>query len=293
MLTLNTRRSARRVRDELAKNLPPGMTLEFLSADVTPKDRLAAIERIKECVKTNKPCLVVSTQCVEAGVDLDMDYIIRDFGPLDSLIQIAGRCNRHGRPGCGIVEIVWLQEDETDRTFESYIYDKIQIQATRQILGDKEAIDEEDVFLLTRAYFKQLADRKDTGAEEIKRWSRWEEMDERVRNLLRGPERPQTSFLVVESDPRLRSDLDVALTVQDRWARCREFRKLARRIAQNTVHVFTTDKLTPDLYADPFPPTVQKGEEWFWLLRPGYYSSQRGLDLGGREGDGEVWGLIL
>ncbi len=295
MLTLNTRRSARRVRDELAKSLPPGMLLEFLSADVTPKDRLAAIERIKECVKTNKPCLVVSTQCVEAGVDLDMDHIIRDFGPLDSLIQIAGRCNRHGMRERGVVEIVSLQEDENDRTFESYNYDKIQIQATRQILGDQEAIDEEDVFPLTRAYFQQLADRKDTGAEEIKHWSRWEEMTEHVRNLLRGPERPQTSFLVIGNDPRLQSDLDAALNVQDRWARRSEFRKLARRIAENTVRVFTTDKLTPDLYADPFPPKAPNGEEWFWLLHRDkkLYSSERGLDLGDREGDDELWGLIV
>jgi CRISPR-associated endonuclease/helicase Cas3 len=292
MLTLNTRRSARRVRDELAKNLPPGMMLEFLSADVTPKDRLAAIERIKEFAKTNQPCLVVSTQCVEAGVDLDMDFIIRDFGPLDSLIQIAGRCNRHGMRKRGIIEIVLLQEDENDRTFESYIYDKIQIQATRQILGDKEAICEEDVFPLTRAYFEQLADGKDTGAEELKRWSRWEEMTERVRNLLRGPERPQTSFLVVENDSRLPNDLDVALN-EDDWARRRALRKLAPRIAQNTVRVFTSNQLTPNLYGDPFPPKAAKDEEWFWLLRPGYYCPERGLDLGVRSDDGELWGLIL
>jgi CRISPR-associated endonuclease/helicase Cas3 len=224
-----------------------------------------------------------------------MDLIIRDFGPLDSLIQIAGRCNRNGRPERGVVEIVWLQEDDNNRTFESYIYDPIQIQATRQILRDKEAIDEEDVYALTVAYFKQLADRKDTGAEEIKRWSRWEEMNERVRNLLRGPERPQTSFLIVENDPRLQSDLDVAWNVQDRWARRREFRKLARRIAENTVRVLTTDNLTPDLYADPFPPNAKNEEVWFWLLHrdKDLYSSERGLDLGGRESGGEVWGMIL
>src|SRR5439155_6937513 len=62
LITLNTRRSARIVRDELAKELPEGMAVEFLTADVTPKDRLAAISRIKYTVNNVKSCLVISTQ---------------------------------------------------------------------------------------------------------------------------------------------------------------------------------------------------------------------------------------
>jgi CRISPR-associated endonuclease/helicase Cas3 len=292
LLTLNTRRSARRVRDELAEHLPRGMALEFLSADVAPRDRLAAIRRIKHREKTGAAALVVSTQCIEAGVDIDMDVVIRDFGALDNIIQIAGRCNRHGARERGTVEIVSLEDDDSGRSFAGMIYDKILLQTTRKVLGGLEIVPEEGVFPLTEAYFAMLAGEKDTGEEETRRWARWEDMTA-VRRLLRGPQRPQIAFVVIENDADLAGDLETARTLGGRWERRRAMRRLARRIAENTVSVYENPGLDPAQYADPFPSDAASGEEWFWLLRPGRYTPQRGLDLGGNEGDQESWGVCL
>lgn len=288
LIVLNTRRSARSVRDALAEGLPGGLALEFLSADVTPKDRLAAIGRIKQ----GGPCLVVSTQCVEAGVDIDMDLVVRDFAPLDSIIQVAGRCNRHGLRPRDTVEILSLLDDEKGRPFAGMIYDKVLLQVSHAVLGDRDTIDEESVFPLTRDYFARLSQEKDTGEAETRRWIRWEEMT-RVRKLLRGAERPQHAFLVIENDPGLREALEATRQIPDRWARRRALRRLARRLAENTVSVYQANGLDPTDYATPFPPNAPTGEEWFWLLRAGYYTGQRGLDLGGRAGDQEVWGILL
>jgi CRISPR-associated endonuclease/helicase Cas3 len=285
LITLNTRRSARAVMEALRK---AGEQVEFLTADVTPADRLAAVERIKKA----GPCLVVSTQCIEAGVDIDMDLVIRDFGPLDSLIQVAGRCNRNGRPERGTVEVVRLREDDREMDFASYIYDPVLRQVTEQVLAGREEVLEENVFPLAEQYFAELWARKDTGDDVLRAWARWGETDS-VKRLLRGKEPPKVAFVVIENDPALRGDLTRAQGVEDRWERRRAFRQLAARVARLTVSVFVREGLDPSDHGEPFPPGKPADEAWFWLLKPGRYTAARGLDLGAAAEDHEGWGLIL
>lgn len=81
-----------------------------LSTFICPKHRTKKLKEIKERLKaggqgSNIPCRVVSTQLVEAGVDLDFPIVYREIAGIDSINQAAGRCNREGRPELGEVFI--------------------------------------------------------------------------------------------------------------------------------------------------------------------------------------------
>jgi CRISPR-associated endonuclease/helicase Cas3 len=285
LITLNTRRSARVIMDSLRK---AGGAVEFLTADVTPADRLAAVERIKTC----RSCVVVSTQCIEAGVDIDMDLVIRDFGPLDSLIQVAGRCNRNGALERGTVEVVQLKEDDQPTEFASYIYDDVLRFATGEVLAGRKEVMEEEVFPLTKQYFLKLWEKKNTGEDVLRAWASWEET-ESTKRLLRGIEPPKVAFVVIEKDTELLHDLETAQGVEDRWEKRRAFRRLAARVSLLTVSVYLRDGFDPSRYGEPFPPGKTAREAWFWLLKPGYYTSDRGLDLGAAAEEAEGWGAII
>ncbi|WP_114859323.1 CRISPR-associated endonuclease Cas3'' [Azospirillum brasilense] len=73
--------------------------LYHLSAAMCAEHRSTVLAAIRADLAEGRPCRVVSTQLVEAGVDVDFPLVLRAMAGLDSIIQSAGRCNREGRPG--------------------------------------------------------------------------------------------------------------------------------------------------------------------------------------------------
>jgi CRISPR-associated endonuclease/helicase Cas3 len=70
-----------------------------LSGTMCPAHRAERIWEVKQLLQAGGPCRVVSTQLVEAGVDIDFPMVYRALGGIDSLVQAAGRANREGRLG--------------------------------------------------------------------------------------------------------------------------------------------------------------------------------------------------
>lgn len=102
----NTKNSALKVYETLKADGPKDTTLYFLSTNLCPAHRKDKLIEIKEKMATGEKIVVVSTQLIEAGVDLDFDIVFRALAGLDSLIQAAGRCNRHGEKDLGLVYLI-------------------------------------------------------------------------------------------------------------------------------------------------------------------------------------------
>ncbi len=89
---VSTRARARALYTALSGQ--PG--LYHLSARMCPMHRSEVVTEIKTQLKSGNPCLVISTQLIEAGVDVDFPVVYREVGGIDAIAQAAGRCNREG-----------------------------------------------------------------------------------------------------------------------------------------------------------------------------------------------------
>jgi CRISPR-associated endonuclease/helicase Cas3 len=107
----------------------------YLSTNIIPKDRKKRIEKIRKAIKSGQKIVIVSTQLIEAGVDIDCNCVYRDMGPLDSIIQVAGRCNRNKKLEQSDMYLINLV-DKDNRPFTG-IYDPVLLNAVKQILNDK------------------------------------------------------------------------------------------------------------------------------------------------------------
>jgi CRISPR-associated endonuclease/helicase Cas3 len=87
-----------------------------LSTNMCPKHRKVVLKQVTDCLDplNPKPVICISTQLIEAGVDIDFGAVVRCLAGLDSIAQSAGRCNRNGRR-VGLVQIVNLKNENLDR----------------------------------------------------------------------------------------------------------------------------------------------------------------------------------
>ena len=102
LIVVNTKTSARDIY--LQCKQINNVETYHLSTNMCPAHRMAVLDQIKSCLKPwdyrlhgpPKPVICISTQLIEAGVDISFGSVIRSLAGLDSIAQAAGRCNRHG-----------------------------------------------------------------------------------------------------------------------------------------------------------------------------------------------------
>lgn len=119
------------------------------------EDRKEVIETIKEENSNSvNHKILISTQVIEAGVDLDFDIGFREFAPISSIIQTAGRVNREGKKG---ISEIYVFDTITN------VYDSIMMSETQKSFFDtlkKEDIYEKDILSFVECYFEALDENK-------------------------------------------------------------------------------------------------------------------------------------
>ena len=116
LFIVNTKKWAQELYQYCQRQNMPSESLFHLSTNQCAAHRKAIFDTIKARLKNKQPVICISTQLIEAGVDISMACVIRALSGLDSIAQAAGRCNRHGeKKGKGQVWVLNLQEQDFTR----------------------------------------------------------------------------------------------------------------------------------------------------------------------------------
>ncbi|MEW6606138.1 MAG: CRISPR-associated helicase Cas3' [bacterium] len=112
LVVVNTKTSAREIYQQ-CKQLEHIETYH-LSTHMCPAHRMVVLDQVKACLPDKKPVICISTQLIEAGVDISFGSVIRFLAGLDSIVQAAGRCNRHRERSTGEALIINPAKENID-----------------------------------------------------------------------------------------------------------------------------------------------------------------------------------
>ena len=278
LVVLNTRKNALSVLDAVGVEMAEYSSVSSYEAEVQAAlaqsqilhlstllcgaHRRAVLEEVRRRLKAKEPCLLISTQVIEAGVDVDFPVVYRAMGPLDRIVQAAGRCNREGKmQGKGRVVIFELIDGKTP-TGE---YGKA-VQETRQLLQESELdLHSPDIF---ENYFQrlyQIEERDKHGIQDLREKRDYPEVAQRFRLI-----NDNTMPVIIRYNAEVATIL-AEINRRGLWSSDR--RKLQPYIVNLPRYEFqkstTRTELVPDL--------------WAW---DGTYDPIRGIPMGHDPNDG-------
>lgn len=144
----------------------------LLNTHFTPRDRSLKIYLAKRKLRQGDKVVLISTQLIEAGIDIDFPVLYRDFATISSIVQSAGRCNRNGKNAeKGKVVVVRLGTNQGERS--SLIYrgpDKELIKFSRESFYESGICEEKDMLNIQKTFFEKICNQLIFGAygEELK-----------------------------------------------------------------------------------------------------------------------------
>jgi CRISPR-associated endonuclease/helicase Cas3 len=152
LIVVNTIRRSKEVFNRLKDEYK---NVEYLSTSLISVDRRKVIDKVRKLLKKNEPVILVSTQSIEAGVDVSFDIGYRDIAPWESLVQVAGRINREGNNPTCEVHIVRL--GDKDKREDWRIYTDYSIYQVIKIFENNSNIINESKYQeITEQYYEKM-----------------------------------------------------------------------------------------------------------------------------------------
>jgi len=112
LVIVNTTAHARLLQELISNPVEADVPVLHLSTRMYSQHRADVLAQALRLLGDEQPVVLVSTQLVEAGVDIDFPVVYRALAPADSVVQSAGRCNREGRLATGLGHVVVFQPEE-------------------------------------------------------------------------------------------------------------------------------------------------------------------------------------
>ncbi|MHB9139775.1 MAG: helicase-related protein, partial [Victivallaceae bacterium] len=133
LVIVNTKKSAQALFS-LCRHTS-GMRVFHLSTNMCPAHRKKILAEIRKLLDDKSSVLCISTQLIEAGVDVDFGSVIRYTAGLDSIAQAAGRCNRNKRREVGRVHVV----NPADENLDSLADIRVGKEIAERLLNDEQS----------------------------------------------------------------------------------------------------------------------------------------------------------
>ena len=221
MVVLNTRKDALALIDAMGET----PYIYHLSTLLCGRHRKDKLKEIRNRLVDVQPVRLISTQVVEAGVDIDFPVVYRALGPLDRIVQAAGRCNREWRDSKKLGQVVIFQPEEGGIPRGAYLIGKTEAQAMLQKYGPNELHNPEIFMEYFQRLFSDLSEKLDEkGIQDLRMDLNYPEVSKRYRII------PKNTVPVVVN-------YQDALSILNEWERDTS-RRNWRRLQPYVVNIY-------------------------------------------------------
>jgi CRISPR-associated endonuclease/helicase Cas3 len=137
LIVVNTKDSAAKIFNSIKKKVDENTHVIHISTNMCAQHRRETLAKVRKLLDDNKPVICITTQLIEAGVDISFKCAIRSLAGMDNAAQTAGRCNRNGSYGLCRVYIINISDENISRLEEIRTAQDI----TRQIISNEKYSD--------------------------------------------------------------------------------------------------------------------------------------------------------